>query len=777
MAMSVYSQNNQLKGQVIDASTDLPLSNATIILNGKGKTITDSKGYFQLECQNEMQLLVSFIGFENFTLKVKNCTDFQTIYLNATTTIINEVGVVASQQEQSLLEIPEVINRVSIQELERNNGLYFDDAINANVPGVYMQRRGVSSGQQFNIRGYGSGVGFKGANNNFDGQGYKVYLNNIPLTDAEGITVLDDIDFASVGNAEVVKGPNGTLYGLAIAGAIKLETKQAEEGEHSLQQKIMVGSYGLFRTTTQYQINNKKVSLMVNYGHQQSNGYMEHTESTKDFVNVMANFKISEKQSLNTYLGYSNSYDQRAGELTIEQFEVGEYVGNARYLKNNAHSELQSFRGGINHDYQILPWLKNSTSLFASSVLNNSSSAAGWTDKTPINYGLRSTLDFTFDFKNNWALNGIAGVEAQKQIANILGYGMSVNPIDTDGYNIIGDIRSNQLAKSSTYSYFTEWNLKMPYNFSFVAGLGVSSMGIDLHNNIYNPTNTKPVDVEGNYKNLISPHFALNKIFNNKVSVYTSYIKAYKAPVSSNIVLSTTGELNTGLKPEIGNQFEVGSKGDLFKNKLYYELALFNTIYKDKMTSVAVPLDSVTTGYTYIANGGSLNNKGVEVLLKYTINFNENNFFKSINPYANFTYSYFRYKDFAYQSLNQNKEVLNNNFDGLAVAGVSPYVFNAGVDLLSKTGLYGNINYTFKSSMPITSDGLNNTVPYHLLNSKIGYQKRINQFGLDFYVGLNNITSTKYYTMVFVNQLSDAYIPGPRNINFYAGINLKYHIK
>ncbi|MDP4845550.1 MAG: Plug domain-containing protein, partial [Salibacteraceae bacterium] len=73
----------------------------------------------------------------------------------------------------------------------------------------------VSSGQQINIRGYGNGVGFRGASNNFDGQGTKIYLNGIPLTDAEGITVLDDIDFASLGNVEVVKGPAGSLYGLA----------------------------------------------------------------------------------------------------------------------------------------------------------------------------------------------------------------------------------------------------------------------------------------------------------------------------------------------------------------------------------------------------------------------------------------------------------------------------------------------------------------------------------------------------------------------------------
>ncbi|HAP06793.1 MAG TPA: hypothetical protein DCR20_03130, partial [Planctomycetaceae bacterium] len=57
---------------------------------------------------------------------------------------------------------------------------------------------------------------------NFDGQGYKVYLNGIPVTDAEGITTMDDIDFGAIGNAEIVKGPAGTLYGQAIAGAVNL---------------------------------------------------------------------------------------------------------------------------------------------------------------------------------------------------------------------------------------------------------------------------------------------------------------------------------------------------------------------------------------------------------------------------------------------------------------------------------------------------------------------------------------------------------------------------
>ena len=68
----------------------------------------------------------------------------------------------------------------------------------------------------------------RGINSNFDGRGVKVYLNGIPITDAEGITVLDDIDFGSIGNVEITKGPSGTLYGLAIAGVVNMQTIRPE---------------------------------------------------------------------------------------------------------------------------------------------------------------------------------------------------------------------------------------------------------------------------------------------------------------------------------------------------------------------------------------------------------------------------------------------------------------------------------------------------------------------------------------------------------------------
>jgi len=391
------AQSGRLTGKVFDVVDNKPLTKHHVQLTGGGGTTTDSDGMFSLSCNGSAEIIISFLGYREVKRKVDSCDEELNIGMAMSNLILDNVEITAtSNTNRSILYQPLSISKMSEVEIQRGNGLFLDDAINTSVPGVYMSRRAVSSGQQFNIRGYGSGVGFRGASNNFDGQGYKVYLNGIPITDAEGITIMDDIDFGSVGNVEVIKGPAGSLYGLAIAGVINLETKKPERGKTSISQQVMAGSYGLQRYTTQLQIGSDRSSLLVNYGKQHSDGFMSHNESKKDFVNLSAEFYPNAQQRISTYFGYSHSYDERGGELTIEQFDTGDYTGNARYIKNNAHSEITSFRAGVSHSYNFRNKISNTTSFFGSGVSNNSSSAGGWSDKNPINYGLRSTLDMKF---------------------------------------------------------------------------------------------------------------------------------------------------------------------------------------------------------------------------------------------------------------------------------------------------------------------------------------------------------------------------------------------
>jgi iron complex outermembrane recepter protein len=761
-------------GTVVDASNNSPLPGATITFSGKGGTTTDQNGRFSIPCGKTTRITVSFIGYETYQHNIKNCDEHVRITLVPVSGKLNNVEITAtSNQNRSILYQPVSITKLGEVELNRNTGLFLDDAINANIPGVTMQRRAVSSGQQINIRGYGNGVrGTNGPNSNFDIQGTKVYLNGIPLTDAEGITIMDDIDFASVGNVEITKGPAGSLYGLAIAGAVNLRTTKPEKGKTSVGQDVMFGSNGLERYTTHFEMGGEHSSLFVNYGHQKADGYMAHTASHKDFVNIAGDFQPSDKQSISAYFGYSNSYDERGGELTITQYRNRDYSGNPDYIKRNAHSEVISFRAGLSHTYNFSSHVSNSTTVFGSGVSNNASSAGGWTDKDPTNYGLRSTMNFNFALNNNFALSGIVGVEAQAQRAQTIGYNMVANPADANAYWIIGAARSNQFTYSGTSSTFTEWTLSMPHDISLTAGLGYSRMKIQLNDRFYVANSTLPTRYDTSYTGMYSPHVAINKVFNKQVSLYASYSRGYKAPVSSYFYIPSTGKINGGLKPEVGDQFEIGTKGTVW-NKLTYELALFKILFKDKMYAVPVPLNATTTAYTYIANGGKQDNKGIEALVRYTAYQSANAFFKTVRPFANLTYSDFKYEDYKFRKGSTNELI---DYSGYAVAGVPKYVANVGFDVTTKPGIYANATYMYRDKVSITSNATEFATSYNLLNAKIGFARSLtNHFDIDAFFGAQNITNTQYPLMVFVNQLPDAYLPAPLYANFYGGINVKYN--
>ena len=769
-------------GRVVDAATQLPLAGASVSFSKTEGTTTDKDGNFSFDCTGATRITVSFVGYEPYQHVIKNCEENIRIALVSLSRTLNQVEITAtSTQNSSLLYQPASITKLNAVELKRGTGLFLDDAINTNVPGVTMQRRTVSAGQQFNIRGYGNGTrGTAGVNSNFDGQGYKVYLNGIPVTDAEGITLMDDIDFGSIGNVEVVKGPAGTLYGLAAAGVINLRTIKPESGKTAISQEAIIGSYGLKRFTTGFQTGTDKASLLVNYGYQESDGFMSHTASTKRFVNVAGEFQLSEKESINAYFGHSKSYDQRGGELTIDQYKNKDYSGNPVYIKNNAHSEIIGFRAGFGHTYNFNNHISNTTTIFGTGITNNASSAGGWTDKDPINYGLRSTFNTRFSFANTIGLSGITGLEHQKQRAQTIGYGMVPDSSNLAGYNRIGAMRSNQFTVSGTTSLFTEWTLSLPHDLSVTVGVGVSNMNLQLNDRFYVATaNTAPVQYVKSYKGMVSPHVAVNKVFSEQFSLYAAYSKGYKAPVSSYFFIPTIGNafgrVNAGLKPEIGNQYEVGSKGALLNGKLSYQLAFFNAVFSNKMTSVAVPLNSTTTLYSYVVNGGKQDNRGVEALVKYTAYQSNAGFFKAISPFANLAYSDFEYKNFSFQRIVSGA-VKTEDYSGNKVAGVPPVTANIGVDIFTNPGLYANAYYSYRDPMIFTSDGANKTASYNLLNAKLGFRRSLStHFDLDAYAGVNNITGTQYYFMVFVNQLPDAYLPAPKNANYFGGINLKYN--
>lgn len=817
--LGAYSQKT-LRGRVFDASTNTPLSGATISLPGKAGTITDKDGMFSIDCSKAIKITVSYVGYQTHQQTIKNCDEDLSIGLNQLLRSLDVVEITTvSSQNKSILYQPVSITKLTPLELKRGQGLFLDDAIQTSVPGVIMNRRTVSGGQQFNIRGYGNGSrGTRGVNSNFDGQGYKVYLNGIPVTDAEGITTFDDIDYGSLGNVEIVKGPSGTLYGQAISGTVNLQVSAPEKGRTSLAQQTMLGNYGLQRYTTILQTSNERSGILVAYGKQKSDGFSIHNTSHKDFVNFVGDFQPNEKQSISTFIGYTDSYDERLGELTISQYENKDYSGNIEYIKRNAHSHVSTFRAGLAHTYNFDKIISNTTSLFGTGFRSDASSAGGWTDKTSVNYGFRTSFNTRFLLGSGATLNGVTGMEVQRQDAQVVGYSMKADPSDpnpagpwvygVNPYWIVNTVTSNTAFVTTPTAYFTEWTLGLPHDLSLTGGLGLSTQRIVLDDRFNSPnaTVTRPAHFDTSYTGMFSPHLAINKVFNKGFSLYASYSVGYKAPVSSyffvatpqigtppNVSAPATAGVNSSLKPEKGAQFEIGTKGAILKDKLVYQLALFSLKFSDKMTAVAVPVPATpptATAYSYMVNGGDQDHNGLEAFLKYSIIKDGEGVFTNVTPFINFAYSDFKYgDDFVYKTGTTTAAggIDTVDYSNLEVFGVPKIMAAWGIDASTRFGIYGSFSHLYRDPVNIALERMTNnpesyalrkSSSYNLLNAKIGFRRDLSsRFNLDAFFGVNNITEVQYPLMVFINQLPDAYIPAPPKAVVFGGVNLKYYFK
>lgn len=808
MLYPVYTvvAQNSINIKVIDRSTQSILAGASVHYDNKVYA-TNNNGICVLPCKAGIAINISYVGYAPYSAVLNNCSDMVAA-LYTDTSYLDYVEITAtSNQNKAVLYQPASISKMGLTEIKRGQGIFFDDAIQTNVPGVQMNRRTVAGGQQFNIRGYGNGTrGTRGVNSNFDGQGYKVYLNGIPITDAEGITTMDDIDFGSIGNAEIVKGPAGTLYGQAIAGTINLKTITPEKGKTLAGQELQVGNYGLRRYTTTFQAGGERSALLLNYGKQTSDGFATHNTSHKDFVNFTFQVKAAEKQSFSAYIGYTESYDERLGELTPAQWAANDYSGNIEYLKRDAHSHVSTFRAGLSHTYAFSKAISNTTALFGSGFRSDVSSAGGWTDKTAINYGLRSTFDVRLNLTKDLLLSGLTGIEMQQQDAQVLGYSMKQPPNDTttDGWNfskpywVVNAATSNTAFVTNPTVLFSQWSLHFPKDLTVTAGLSFNSQRIVLDDRFNASTPSRPSRFAARYHQMISPYMAINKVFSKRFSLYASYSTGYKAPVSAYFFITTptvasppipaTARVNDRLKPEKGMQWELGTKGVLAGNRLYYQLAIFRTLFADKMTSVSVPLNNSATAYSYVVNGGTQIHKGVELSMKYSVIRNKKGIISNLTPFINVAFSDFTYGDnFKYITGTSASTLDTFDYSRKAVFGV-PRITNAiGIDADFSFGVYATLSTLYKGGFTYALEKVGNapktfmprsTDAYNLINLKIGYRRTVGErWKLDVSVGVNNLAGEKYPLMVFVNQLPDAFIPAPPQAVVFGGIQVKYLIR
>jgi outer membrane receptor protein involved in Fe transport len=136
---------------------------------------------------------------------------------------LEEVVVTASKREERLINVPVAITAVDSGTIENLGIKGFDDYLGL-VPGVSQRSAGAPGFGTVIIRGLNSGPQQTTSTTGF-------YIDDVPFTASGSLSIASfvnpDVDLADVERVEVLKGPQGTLYGASsLGGLIRIISKR-----------------------------------------------------------------------------------------------------------------------------------------------------------------------------------------------------------------------------------------------------------------------------------------------------------------------------------------------------------------------------------------------------------------------------------------------------------------------------------------------------------------------------------------------------------------------
>lgn len=672
------------------------------------------------------------------------------------------------------------------EELNRSNPMFIEQSLGT-MAGVQVDKRTQLGGQRIVIRGYGN-------DQKFNNWGVKCYYNGVPLTTADGVTVLDDVDFGIINNIEVIKGPASTMYGSGVGGVARFYLKNDEPKGVTFEQKLIGGSFNLMQSHSRIALVGDNSNISINYGYLSSDGYRPHGDSKKNFFNIFGDIRITDKDHIAIYASHNKSLDNVTGQISYADYYAGKDPGNAAYIKKDAKNDFTTDRFSVTNYNNFNTHISNQTAFFYSNSDYTNISAGAYGNSMNPNYGVRSV----FSLKYNLA----------KDFQNDLNIGMELQQSKsiTSSYRFIGtnDTFPNQVQDISKGSFFRNSNNQtsffihdrftyQPFDLSLIVGLSSNKIKYDrvdllapkglLTTSSYG----KNLSFSNSFDASINPHIALQKSWKNQI-LNISYSEGYNAPTSATSFIGTINAVNDSLMPEKAKMVDISLQGLLFNTQLDYQISWFDMTVDNKLTQLNGKDPVSGTAYTYWANSGTQHNTGFEASLGYAWIPKKKDFIITrIEPFASLSQYNFKYKEF---STKFGSGIVD--YSGKKVVGVPATKFTIGLDVNTKVGLY--LNGTFNSIGDVFTDfaNTNEVKGYNLLNAKLGYKNSFlkKKFDINVYVAGNNLTNQINYTFLFLgNSINDAdpgngypagvstdVNPGYNKAFFFGGVELRYHL-
>lgn len=237
---------HSIYGKVLDSINDKPI-NSVKITSKSNKNLsvqTDQDGFFVLNNINDFpsEFKIQKSGFEVKQLILKeNNNDTLIIKLLPNDFVITEVIVTARRREETAQQVPIPINVISGKKAEET-GAFNVNRLKELVPSVQFYSS-TPRNTSLSIRGLGSTFGL--TNDGLD-PGVGFYVDGVYYARPAATT----LDFIDIERIEVLRGPQGTLFGKnTTAGTFNVTTKQPSFTTGGTAE-ISFGNYGFIQAKT-----------------------------------------------------------------------------------------------------------------------------------------------------------------------------------------------------------------------------------------------------------------------------------------------------------------------------------------------------------------------------------------------------------------------------------------------------------------------------------------------------------------------------------------------
>lgn len=521
---------------------------------------------------------------------------------------LEKIVVTARKREETIQDVPVAVTAFTADSLDKLNVEDLSD-LDAQVPNLTIYAaRGSSSTITAYIRGVGQSDPLWGVD-----PGVGLYLDDVYIARPQG-ALLDVFD---VGRVEVLRGPQGTLYGKnTIGGAIKYVSKPLPE-EFEGFASLTVGNYS--------QLDAKAAIGGPLFGHDSGiRARLSVASLNRDGFgeNTVTRQPVSDKE-INALRFAIGAYSQDDFDVQFA-FDWMDDQSGVRGAQMLAPNRFVPTAAPMDSRYDVRNGMPNvnDTEMKGASVTVNWRPNENWALKY---VGAKRESDTETNIDFDTLQNKIADVKAfysDEQTSNelqanydgggrargVFGLyhfdGRAGGQVLNNFFNLLfGDTQGNVYTNST--ALYADWTFDLTERLTLDVGARYTDEdkhAVVLNRGYSDGTYSTPISIAANFDKTInfkntSPKISLDYQVNDDIMIYGLASRGFKSG-GYNIRAQATAVPRSAepFQDESVDSFEVGSKMSFLDNRLFLNLSAFHNKYKDIQLSVFTSYDSNNDG-------------------------------------------------------------------------------------------------------------------------------------------------------------------------------------